>query len=211
MASSGPYATPFLLNAVLAQSARFSDNPETSKMGHYFARRALNYLPTEIDIGSSIPAIQGLLIFSARECACGRNSQGWLYSGMAFRMAKDIGLHIPPEKLNGLSRQFSDEESALRLQLYWSCYTWDKTMSLCLGRAPTMHQPDHVMPQLTYETMLDGEDAENELWSPRFTATSAAEVVISQKSQSSTRFIAFCELCIVSVWIVIIETTQLCH
>ncbi|KAL4937915.1 hypothetical protein BDV06DRAFT_226491 [Aspergillus oleicola] len=42
----------------------------------------------------SIPGIQALLQQSARDVACGRSSQAWLFSGMAFRMAIDLGLHL---------------------------------------------------------------------------------------------------------------------
>lgn len=193
--NSGPYVTPFLLNAVLAQAARYSDRAEASKLGQYFAQRTLDSLAAEVDKGSSIPTIQALLIFSARECACGRSSQGWLYSGMAFRMMRDMGMHIHPRKLSYLAGQFSQVELALRQQIFWSCYTWDKTMSLCLGRVPTI--PDSI-PIPTVEMMLDGDDAENEAWKPRFATISSLEVGVSQRAHSNSRFLAYCHLCVVS-------------
>lgn len=194
LTSSGPYVTPFLLNAVLAQAARYSDRPEASKLGQTFAQRTLDTLAVEVDKGSSIPTIQGLLIFSARECACGRTSQGWLYSGMAFRMMRDMGIHIPPRKLSHLGGHFSPAELALRQQVFWSCYTWDKTMSLCLGRAPAMHD---IIPPPTNDILLDGEEAENEAWRPRFATLSALEVGVTQKARSNSRFVAYCQLCVI--------------
>lgn len=194
LTSSGPYVTPFLLNAVLAQAARYSDRPEASKLSQTFAQRTLDTLAAELDKGSSIPTIQGLLIFSARECACGRTSQGWLYSGMAFRMMRDMGIHIPPRKLSHLGGQFPPAELALRQQVFWSCYTWDKTMSLCLGRAPAMHD---IIPPPTDDILLDGEEAENEAWRPRFATLSALEVGVTQKARSNSRFVAYCQLCVI--------------
>lgn len=194
LTSSGPYVTPFLLNAVLAQAARYSDRPEASKLSQTFAQRTLDTLPAELDKGSSIPTIQALLIFSARECACGRTSQGWLYSGMAFRMMRDMGIHIPPRKLSHLGGHFSPAELALRQQVFWSCYTWDKTMSLCLGRAPAMH--DVIAPP-TNDILLDGEEAEDEAWRPRFSTLSALEVGVTQKARSNSRFVAYCQLCVI--------------
>lgn len=194
LTSSGPYVTPFLLNAVLAQAARYSDRPEASKLGQTFAQRTLDTLAAEVDKGSSIPTIQGLLIFSARECACGRTSQGWLYSGMAFRMMRDMGIHIPPRKLSHLGGHFPPAELALRQQVFWSCYTWDKTMSLCLGRAPAMHD---IVPPPTNDILLDGEEAENEAWRPRFATLSALEVGVTQKARSNSRFVAYCQLCVI--------------
>ncbi|KAL1966256.1 hypothetical protein VTN77DRAFT_4609 [Rasamsonia byssochlamydoides] len=193
LANSGPYVTVFLLNSVLAQAARFSDRPDASKLSEYFAKKALDCLAEEIDKGSSIPTLQGLLIFSARECASGRTSQGWLYSGMAFRMMRDLGMHIHPRSLSHLVGQFSPEDLALRQQIFWSCYTWDRTMSLCLGRAPTIHD---IMPVPAPETWLDGEEAENELWKPKFFKSSPSDVGVSQKSRTNSRFSAYCQLCI---------------
>jgi len=196
MATRGPYVTPFLFNAVLAQGTRYSDRPEAPKLCQYFAQRALDSLAIEINKGSSIPLIQGLLILSARECACGRSAQGWLYSGMAFRMMQDMGIHIHPRKLSHLAGQFSEEELALRQQVFWSCYTWDKMMSLSLGRTPTI---PNTMPVLTADMILVGEEAENETWMPKFSAASALESSSVQKSSSNSRFIAYCQLCGVSL------------
>lgn len=194
LTSSGPYVSPFLLNAVLAQAARYSDRPEASKLGQAFSQRTLDTLAAEVDKGSSIPTIQGLLIFSAPECACGRTSQGWLYSGMAFRMMRDMGIHVPPKKLSHLGGHFSPAELALRQQVFWSCYTWDKTMSLCLGRAPAMHD---IIPPPTADILLDGEEAENEAWRPIFATLSALEVGVTQKAKSNSRFVAYCQLCVI--------------
>ena len=187
--------TRFLLNSVLSQAARYYDHPDSSKISEHFAHCALNTLPRDLNNGSSIPTIQGLLIFSARECACGRTSQGWLYSGMAFRMMRDIGIHIHPRKLTHLAGQFTPDELALRQQVFWSCYTWDKTMSLCLGRAPTIHE---VMPIPTLEQFIDGHAAEIEVWKPKFAMSSALEGEIIQTSNTHSRFIAYCKLCMVS-------------
>ncbi|KAI8957733.1 hypothetical protein F5Y11DRAFT_352216 [Daldinia sp. FL1419] len=117
--NSGPYVTPFLLCTVLAQAARYSTRRDATDFGQTFASRALQLLPGAIDKGSSIPTIQGLLILSARECACGRVSQGWLYSGTAFRMMRDLGIDISPKKLGHLARRFTDEELAVRKQVFW--------------------------------------------------------------------------------------------
>ncbi|KAK4943048.1 hypothetical protein LTR10_017247 [Elasticomyces elasticus] len=189
---SGPYVSPFLLSALLTQAARYSTRSDAVEVGERFAKKALELLVKDIDRGSSIPTIQGLLIFSSRECACGRTSQGWLYSGMAFRMMRDLGLHVPIKRLGSLSRQFSHEDLALRQQVFWSCYTWDKTMSLALGRAPIIH--DHIeLP--TPETFLDCPEADDEIWNPVTGDTSISQGFLQHKTMSITRFAAYCELC----------------
>ncbi|KIX96081.1 uncharacterized protein Z520_08336 [Fonsecaea multimorphosa CBS 102226] len=191
--TSGPSVTPFLVSAVLAQAARYSTRPESSHLGDHFAARALHLLPSDIDKGSSIPTVQGLLILSARECACGRISQGWLYSGMAFRMMRDLGIHIEPRKMGYLSRQFSEEDLALRQQVFWSCFTWDKTMSLCLGRAPIIHDTIDVPSR---DSLLDGAETDEEQWVPVLgNQTESTASFIEQKSLGSARFAAYCRLC----------------
>ena len=68
-------------------------------------------------------------------------------------------------------------------------------MSLCLGRAPTIHD---IMSPPTNDIFLDGEEAEEEPWKPKFSTISALEVGLLQKAKSNSRFIAYCQLCIVS-------------
>lgn len=102
-------------------------------------------------------------------------------------------MHIDSNKLRYLSRQFSDEELALRQQVFWSCFTWDKTMSLCLGRAPTIHETIAIPSK---DSLIDGREADEELWIPvlgqdQETMTAFTE----QKSLGSARFTAYCALC----------------
>ncbi|KAI1088917.1 fungal-specific transcription factor domain-containing protein [Rostrohypoxylon terebratum] len=193
--SSGPYVTPFLLCAVLAQAARYSTRSDAADIGRGFAAKALQLLPSDIEKGSSIPTIQALLVFSARECACGRVSQGWLYSGMAFRMMRDLGIDVSPKKLGHLLKQFSEEDLAVRQQVFWSCYTWDKTMSVCLGRAAVLHCSVELP---TLNTLPFGREADDEMWPPTVINTSLADGLVKQKALSTARFIAYCELSIIT-------------
>ena len=186
--------TPFLLSAVLATAARYSDRADAADLATYFSERTVNLMAAEIAKGSSIPTLQGLLIFAGHENIIGRASQAWLYSGMAFRMMWDMGLHIHDRKLR-LVGQFSPVELALRRQVMWSCYTCDKAMSLLLGRAPIIHD---TVALPTAESMLDGEEVEEEEWTPRFATVSALEVGVSQKAKTNSRFVAYCRLCVVS-------------
>ncbi|KAI0520982.1 fungal-specific transcription factor domain-containing protein [Xylaria bambusicola] len=191
----GPFVTPFLLSAVLTQAARYSTRSDAAEVGRHFAKQARKLLDLDIDRGSSIATIQGLLIFSARECACGRTSQGWLYSGMAFRMARDLGLHLAPKKLSPLCPHFSDEDLAVRNQIFWSCYTWDKTISLCLGRTPAI---TNVIELPRPDTLLDGLDADEEIWEPKAFQGSLFGGLMQHRAFSSSRFVAYCELCVIT-------------
>jgi hypothetical protein len=62
--------------------------------------------------------------------------KAWLYSGMAFRMAIDLGIQLPNDKLSTYVKNLSPEDIEIRKRLFWSCYTWDKAISLYCGRMP---------------------------------------------------------------------------
>ncbi|KAL9109784.1 MAG: hypothetical protein Q9227_005653 [Pyrenula ochraceoflavens] len=55
---------------------------------------------------------------------------------MAFRMAIDLGVHLPTEKFQSYAKILSAEDIEVRKRLFWSCYTWDKTISVYMGRMP---------------------------------------------------------------------------
>ncbi|KAK7755051.1 hypothetical protein SLS62_002866 [Diatrype stigma] len=180
------------LLAEVPPAARYSTRQDSIEVGNHFASKALQFMLEDIGQGgSSIPTLQGLLIFSARECACGRVSQGWLYSGMAFRMMRDLGIDVSPKKL-GKGHFFTEEDLALRRQVFWSCYTWDKTMSVCLGRGATV---SYTVELPTVETLPFGREADDETWQP---TNQASSTLVEQKSLSSTRFTAYCELCVIT-------------
>lgn len=68
-------------------------------------------------------------------------SIAWLYSGMAFRMAIDMGIHLPSDKLQTYVKTLTAEDVEIRKRLFWSCYTLDKVISLYLGRMPAFVPP----------------------------------------------------------------------
>ncbi|KAF5693641.1 regulatory protein [Fusarium denticulatum] len=92
--------------------------------------------------------------WTAREIGRGSVSQAWLYGGMAFRVAIDIGLF-------SLSPGKSEDIVWMQLgrHLAWSCFFWDKTLSLYLGRTPSLPEPPKWDPALP-------DEPETELWPP---------------------------------------------
>ena len=112
---------------------------------------------------SSIPTIQALLQQSAREGVFGRSSQAWLYSGMAFRMAFDMGIHLPSDKLQSYVKSLNAEDIEVRKRVFWSCYTWDKMISIYLGRMPNFTPPTEDVP---YDFLDDFTD--KEMWTPYY-------------------------------------------
>jgi hypothetical protein len=135
MMTGGQYYSPFLLTVLCAHAARF----DQSAMRELLISRARLLLGTEIHKKSSIPTTQALLQLSARDLAYGSISQAWLYSGMAFRMVSDLGLHHNDDKLLSLGL-LSAEDLEIRKRLFWSCYFWDKWV--CVGLT-THYFTDH--------------------------------------------------------------------
>ncbi|KAJ6145488.1 hypothetical protein N7470_009383 [Penicillium chermesinum] len=141
------YCSATLFKVLCAHSCRFIRDPEAlwsaetqkenfAQLSNRLMTEAKAHLAMETLSQPSIPTIQALLQQSALDIACGRSSSSWLYSGMAFRMAIDLGLHVSPDVLQRHSLALSTEDVEIRKRLFWSLYAWDKHISLYLGRMP---------------------------------------------------------------------------
>ena len=145
----------------------------------------------------SIPTIQALLQQSAREIVFGRSSQGWLYSGMAFRMAFDMGIHLPSDKLQTFVKTLSPEDIEIRKRLFWSCYTWDKIISLYLGRMPAFTPSTEDVPL----TFMD-DYSDKELWVPYYGETPTPENATASNYPPVPGYVVscfthLCKLCVI--------------
>jgi hypothetical protein len=118
MARGGQHYSEFLLTVICAHAGKYED----AKSAEILITRARALFGSAVQQRSSIPTIQALLQLSAMELAQGSISQAWVYSGIAFRMASDLGLQHVNVKINGLS----PVDLEVRRRLYWSCYFWDK-------------------------------------------------------------------------------------
>jgi hypothetical protein len=56
-------------------------------------------------------------------------------------MAVDMGIHLPSDELPSFVKTLTIEDVEARKRLFWSCYTWDKAISLYLGRMPCFLGP----------------------------------------------------------------------
>ena len=127
MATGGRYYSEFLLTVICAHAAKYEDG----NAAEFLLARARSLLGSAIQQPSSIPTVQALLQLSARDLAHGLISQAWVYSGIAFRMASDLGLQHSGPDVKGLSSIGLE----VRRRLFWGCYFWDKyEQSLSHGR-----------------------------------------------------------------------------
>ena len=161
------FYSPLLMNALLAHAAPLSRrlevraNRQDSKTnGDQFFKRAKLLLESEIE-SPSITTVQALALMGSREAGCGRNGLGWLYSGMSFRMALDLGLHLSCDELVTSGRITRNEADA-RLMTFWGCYAYDKSWSAYLGKPESI--PAHLIEGFPWPAISAEE--EKELWIP---------------------------------------------
>ena len=129
------YCSPLLVNAMLALGCHFSSWPgartdpeDSATAGDHFFREAKR-LTIEDDEHEKpkLATVQALALMSVREAGCGREGSGWVYSGMSFRMACDLGLNVDSEGLTSNRDSAMDEEEIdARRVTFWGCFLFDK-------------------------------------------------------------------------------------
>ncbi|KAG0742779.1 hypothetical protein G6F62_005019 [Rhizopus arrhizus] len=139
--------TPLLLNSIYAVASRISTDvrvrsdpalPETA--GDVFFERAKKLLDASYD-KPTLSTVQSLLLLASHQHGTRKSARAWLYSGMAFRMAQDLGLHRNCDHWN-----LSPEECERRKRVFWCCYVVDRLGSAMYGRATTFEEKDCDVP-----------------------------------------------------------------
>lgn len=152
MQTNGPFFSEFLLHSILAHAIHFSDQyEEDNELNDPFYKRAIAMLPEELE-NASITTIQGLLLLASKESGVGKISLGWIHSGIAFRIAIDLGLHLDGTKLKSDGTILEDEDN-VRQDTFWGCYIFDHGWSFYLGRPSAMNELDILLkfPAYTHE------------------------------------------------------------
>ncbi|KAJ6440154.1 fungal specific transcription factor domain-containing protein [Purpureocillium lavendulum] len=189
MATGGRYYSEFLLTVMCGHAAKYQD----SNSSDFLLARARRLLGAAIQQPSSIPTVQALLQLSARDLAHGSISQAWVYGGIAFRMASDLGLQHSGTVVKGLS----PVDLEIRRRLFWGCYFWDKATSLYAGRLPAVTE---VLDQSSLD-LLD-RSTENEIWTPYYgdsldSPDSPRSQYPPRKSHAVSCFVNSCRLSII--------------
>ncbi|KAL7271859.1 hypothetical protein RUND412_005362 [Rhizina undulata] len=162
------YCSSLLVNAMLALGCHFTSvpasranpNDHATAGDHFFKQAKKIILENDEHENPRLTTVQALALMSVREAGCGREAKGWVYSGMSFRMALDLGLHLNPGILKEGSTM-TDEEIDARRITFWGCFLFDKCWSNYMGRMPqlpssmvTVHKPE----------VFPGEDSDP--WAP---------------------------------------------
>ncbi|PNS18354.1 Cutinase transcription factor 1 alpha [Sphaceloma murrayae] len=141
------YCSPLLVNAMLALGCHFTslaaareDPTDCNTAGDHFFREAKRLIVDNDEYEKpKITTVQALALMSVREAGCGREAKGWVYSGMSFRMACDMGLHLDSGALaEGRNRALDEGEEDARRITFWGCFLFDKCWSNYLGRLPQL-------------------------------------------------------------------------
>ncbi|ANB14732.1 Cha4p [Sugiyamaella lignohabitans] len=145
--TGGKFYSKFLLNAVLAHASQLSnvqllrsDPSDPSTAGYMFFNEARSQIEQEL-LKRSVTTIQGLLLLASREAGIGRDTVGWVYSGMAFRMAVDLGLHLDCKSLCECGF-LTHDDYIVRNATFWGCYLFDQGWSTYMGRPSVIHLSD---------------------------------------------------------------------
>ncbi|KAF3385221.1 Nitrogen assimilation transcription factor nirA [Penicillium rolfsii] len=185
---SSAYCSPLLVNAMLALGCHFSSlrgayadplNPNTAG-NHFFKEAKRLVLENDEHENAKLCTVQAFALMSVREAGCGREGKGWVYSGLSFRMALDLGLNVDAKNMG--THNLSDEEMDARRITFWGCHLIDKCWSNYLGRQPQLSSSNTNVSKFE---VLPRE--ETELWSPY----TDAGVSHDHTQPSRTRAVAF--------------------
>ncbi|KAL8297319.1 hypothetical protein RB597_006419 [Gaeumannomyces tritici] len=197
MACNGPYFSKLLLNAIYFGASKFSPRTEVRRdpndvrtAGWRFRQRVRELLGESLD-RSDITTIQALLVMTNSLFALGdERSAAWLYSGIAFRMTVDLGMHVDHPDLPG-NRRFTDEDLEIRRRVFWGAFVVDKIQSLYQGRPVTIKESDTLVPIKFLDTY-----EELEPWEP-FAYSTQSDLYSGSPAYSVSAFTALCRLSIV--------------
>ncbi|KAL7329611.1 hypothetical protein PS15p_204680 [Mucor circinelloides] len=162
---------PLLLNAIYAVASRISPDmrvrsdpasPDTA--GDIFFERAEKLLDESYDT-PSISTVQALVLLASHQHGAMKSARAWLYSGMAFRMAQDLGLHRNCDHWN-----IPPEECERRKRVFWCCYVVDRLASAMYGRASTFEERDCDVPFPTVDDddLIREDDPNSSIKQPSF-------------------------------------------
>ncbi|KAI1465756.1 fungal-specific transcription factor domain-containing protein [Daldinia caldariorum] len=193
------YCSPLLVNAMLALGCHFTDaacafgtnGDSWTKGDHFFAEAKRLIVDNDEYEKPRLTTVQALALMSVREAGCGREAKGWVYSGMSFRMAQDLGLNLDIGGIKSDNENLDEQEIDARRVTFWGCFLFDKCWSNYLGRLPQLPKNSYSVPK--YDVFPD-EDAEP--WCPY--TDSGFDESVKQPSRTRTIGLQLSKLCEIS-------------
>ncbi|CZT45451.1 probable pathway-specific regulatory protein nit-4 [Rhynchosporium secalis] len=193
------YCSSLLVNAMLALGCHFTSSPKactdpsdpSTKGDAFFAEAKRLIVENDEYEKPKLTTIQALCLMSVREAGCGREAKGWVYSGMSFRMAQDMGLNLDSGGMTNNRETMDEKEIDARRITFWGCFLFDKCWSNYLGRLPQLPVSNITAPK--YDVFPE-EDAD--IWSP-YTDTGVGQLH-SQASRTRAVALQLSRLCEIS-------------
>lgn len=148
------FFSPAMLWAIMALASMISEDRGSrlqsmivgGSPGSKYFEKAKTLFEKELS-HPSITTVQTALLMGSRYGAVSESSLGWTYSGIAIRMAIELGLHINCDAAVAAG-QLSGDMAAVRKLVFWGCYVQDKLWSAYTGRPSflndwdiTVHKP----------------------------------------------------------------------
>ncbi|KAG8889120.1 hypothetical protein FRB98_005735 [Tulasnella sp. 332] len=154
-----------LLLGMFAVAARYSNEgtlPDGETMwtaGDVYNEHAMNLIG-RARASSHIDTVQVLLLNCYRDVGLGMMERAWLNSGMAVRVAQDLGLHRSIVKWSKAGQlKFTEAEKHVRCRVWHSCLKLDRYVATYIGRPTMVSESDYDTP---FPQPI--EEEEEELW-----------------------------------------------
>ncbi|CAI6079897.1 unnamed protein product [Clonostachys chloroleuca] len=141
--AGSPYWSTALVLSMCALGALTSDEEsERSMSGQFFSAAETIAIVSGL-ARPSITTVQTFLCLAFYEIGRGEPSKAWGFSGIAFRMAQDLGFQKDPDHwVSHHTLATVPEDIEIRRRIYWGCYCSDKIISLILGRPVQLYRAD---------------------------------------------------------------------
>lgn len=197
MKINGPYYSDTLLNIILSESVRWTEGvPHISQIldtsfdgGQEFQKKGCIGICERVAAGQiDVTLVQAVLLLSVQEGGKGNRTHAWLYGGLAFRMLDELGISIDGHQYAGFE-DLTEEDAETRNRVFWSCYFWDKTLALLIGRTPYVRHTSVSLPRL-----LDNDVLETEEWYPHGISLPEGMQYPPTSAYKTTCFINMCVL-----------------
>jgi hypothetical protein len=193
------YCSSLLVNAMLALGCHFTNSPAgcadpndpTTKGDAFFQEAKRLIVENDEYEKPRLTTVQALALMSVREAGCGREAKGWVYSGMSFRMALDMGLNLDSGGMTSSKETLDEQEDDARRVTFWGLFLFDKCWSNYLGRLPQLPTSNITVPK--YDVFPD---EDSDIWSP-YTDTGLSQMH-SQPSRTRAIALQISKLCEIS-------------
>lgn len=125
-AGAGRYYSDVLLYAICSVGALAAGDASLLPVSEAYANVAEQLVYASLD-EPDLTLLQALILLGYRAVGHGKSSKGWLFLGMSFRLAHEMGLHLDP---NNWDASDSHMDREILRRVYWAAFSADKRKQL---------------------------------------------------------------------------------